>query len=637
MRRWARSVVLATTALGGAAHAAATPGSVEEVVVTATRSERKLLDVPASVAVQSLDDLRRLGFTTGTDEFRGVPGVSLRRGEGGSDDLPFVSIRGSTGVDGYLTMVDGAPFFGPDDEPLLTQVPYAALERIEIVKGPTSTLYGRGGLYGTVNYLTRSPRTSDVSLSASVGSDAYVRGEAELSRRFDWGGALVVAAYQHDGGWREQSRRQVWNLFAKAEADLSAKTTLSASLNLSDRDAEAPNALPLDASGQPLDVIGGAKTFLGFGSPRNRTKGVIAQARLAHEATDALRFTATLQGRSFEQDLRLNFFDPFGVDPARHVVSFNGFGSQGRHKVLFGEATAEWRSGAHTVLAGVSGEASEARSVDTWSGQNGFTAACGFAFYLVEIDYSTGKVLNARHPCFVVDEPLTRDQFKDGFVGAFIQDELALGSRWRLTVGLRYDAFTRRARVASPPSAPSSRLEGDADAFSPKAALSYRFAGGQAYLAYGRGFSSNFGPTFEWNAALYARPTNKPSTLDSYEVGAKGRLLDGTLQYEAALFHTEQRHRRQSLPNPAAETDVTAPSSSLSSAPSTAAAGRSWRSPGGPRRRRGSPPSTVGSTRCGRTTSSRPLPDRWICQGRPRAGWPGTSSISPPNSGSRPG
>ncbi|MCR5876240.1 TonB-dependent receptor [Phenylobacterium sp. J426] len=370
---------------------------------------------------------------------------------------------------------------------------------------------------------------------------------------------LAALSYEDYGGWRENSRKQLLNLFGRADVDLSPRTALTASLNYSDRDSEVPNAIPVDRNGRVVDVIGGEETFIGFGEPRNQTEGLIGQLRLTHKATEALTLAATVQGRRFEQDLRLNFFDPFGTDLTRNVAGFNGFRGQSVHKVLFGEATAEWRGGAHTLIAGVSAERSKSRSLDSWSGQNGFTPECGFAFYLVEVDYTTGAVLNADHPCFVTDDPLTRDRFEDTFVGAFVQDEIALGERWRLTLGLRYDSFKRRAVVASPPTAVEAPLEGDADAFSPKASLSYRYDGGQAYIAYGRGFSSNFGPTFEWDAVQYARPDNKPSKLDSYEIGLKGRLLDGALQYEAAAFYTEQTNRRAGMPNPAAEVDFTAP------------------------------------------------------------------------------
>ena len=133
-------VLCAATALADDVPADTAGERVETVVVTATRREQRREDVPASIAVQEIDALKQNGFTHGTDEFRGVPGVFFRRGEGDGDEFPFVSIRGSTGTEGYLAMIDGVPFMGVDEEPLLSQVPYDALQQVEIVKGPVSAL-----------------------------------------------------------------------------------------------------------------------------------------------------------------------------------------------------------------------------------------------------------------------------------------------------------------------------------------------------------------------------------------------------------------------------------------------------------------------------------------------------------------
>ena len=75
---------------------------IERIVVTAayphaTRSEQLLLDVLAVITLQNFEDLRKKSFTYGTDEFRGVPGVFFRRGEGDGEGFPFISILGATG------------------------------------------------------------------------------------------------------------------------------------------------------------------------------------------------------------------------------------------------------------------------------------------------------------------------------------------------------------------------------------------------------------------------------------------------------------------------------------------------------------------------------------------------------------
>ncbi len=532
---------------------------LEEVVVTTSRGERNLLEVPASVTTQNVEELRDLGFTYGSEEFRGIPGVFVRRGEGDGDEFLFVSIRGSSGTEGYVALIDGVPFLGADEEPLLNQVPYDALERVEVVKGPMSALYGRGGLYGAVNYITRLPRSNDTSLAVTAGEDDYYRGEATFNRVFSHGKALLSAAYEDYGGWREQGGKRVLNLFGRTEFDLTDRTTLDLSANYFDRNSEVPNAVPATPDGQILPVFGGAKHFLGYGDPRNRTEGIIGSARLTHSPSDALSFSVVAQARRYDQTSELNFYDPLGLDLDQHLVGFNGYRSDSGQDVYFTEGTVSYRQGAHTLVAGISGERSRSRGIDYWSGVNGFTDECGYNFYLIQFDYTTGENVSADHPCFAVNDPLTRDRFTNTFWGAFLQDEIQLADSWRLTLGGRYDAFERKARVASPPDQPYSQLSGKASAFSPKAAISWLYGGGQVYFAYGRGFNSNFGTTFEWDAAQYARPQNKPSKLDSYELGWKGRALQDRLQFEAALFYTEQSNRRQFMPNPDAEFDPGAP------------------------------------------------------------------------------
>ena len=116
---------------------AAEADEIDEIVVTATRDEKPLLEVPASITVQSTAELRQKGFVVGTDEFRGVPGVFVRRGGGDNDEFPSISIRGVTGNHGndtFLAMIDGVPFVGPDEEVLLYEVPYGVIEQPQLCR-----------------------------------------------------------------------------------------------------------------------------------------------------------------------------------------------------------------------------------------------------------------------------------------------------------------------------------------------------------------------------------------------------------------------------------------------------------------------------------------------------------------------
>jgi outer membrane receptor protein involved in Fe transport len=558
----ATAVLAALCASGALASDESAPGSVlDQVVVTATRIETTLIEVPASVAVRDLAELRADGFTFGTDEYRGVPGVFFRRGEGDGDEFPFVSFRGSLGTEGSLSMIDGVPLVGLYEETQLNEVPYDAIERIEIVKGPVSALYGRGALYGATNYITRSAREARSSATLTLGGDDYVRGDVALSRALAGGGGILgSASYEDYGGWREQGGRRILNLFGKLEADLGERTSLTSYATYTDRDSELPNGIPLDADGELIPFAGGREGFLGFEEPRTQSDSLMLGARLQHAVQGGPVLALTAHGREIERTSRLNFFDPFGVDLSRGVIGMNGFLGDTRQRVAYLEGTARWDLDRVNVIAGVTGERSRITEVVRWTGQNGFTPECGFTFFLVEIDAIGGNVLNDDHPCFVRDALQTDARFENRFWGAFAQAEIDLAERWRATLGGRWDSFRREAEYAPIAGVTlGGAADGRADAFSPKAALSYLPDWGQLYFAYGRGFNSNFGATFEWDPVQYARPETRPTTIDSYELGAKGRAFGDALQFEAAVYYTRQKNRRQIIPNPAAETDFTAP------------------------------------------------------------------------------
>ena len=534
---------------------------LDEIVVTATRTEKSLIEVPASIAVQDVFELRQNGFQFGTDEFRGVTGVFFRRGEGDADEFPFVSFRGSTGTEGSISLVDGIPFIGLFEEVQLNEIPYDAIEQIEIVKGPVSALYGRGALYGATNYITRDPDEDALTARLTGASDGYYRADATIERTFGERGGLLLAGTLEDyEGWRDHAERRIFNIFGKGRFELSDQTTLSAYLNINDRDTELPNGRPLGANGEILPFVGGDEGFIGFEDPNNDTRNYLAAITLEHRVSDDLSFAAKGSYREIERDVFLNFFDPFGRNLDAGIVGYNGFRGATTQEVFYGELTTRWQTGRHDIIAGITAEQSDSEELNFWTGQNGFTVECGFTFFLVEVDFLSGDVLNLDNPCFVRDQLLTDNDFDNTFWGAFIQDEITLSERVRLTLGLRFDDFSRDATFfAIEGITAGGDQSGDADAFSPKATLSYLTDWGQVYVAYGRGFNSNFGASFEWNPVQYVRPESRPTTIDSLEVGLKGRFFDERLSVEAIVFASEQEDRRQIVNNPAADNDFTQP------------------------------------------------------------------------------
>ncbi|MBO0367607.1 TonB-dependent receptor [Pseudomonas putida] len=160
-RIFSRSSTLAVL-LAGAAHAQTNPPepvplTLEDVVVTASGFEQRVEDAPASITVIDGEDLRRKSYRDLGDAVRDVEGVTVNGGANESD----ISMRGMPG-DYTLILVDGkrqsareSRVNGNAGYEQSFVPPAAAIERIEVVRGPMSSLYGSDAIGGVINVITR--------------------------------------------------------------------------------------------------------------------------------------------------------------------------------------------------------------------------------------------------------------------------------------------------------------------------------------------------------------------------------------------------------------------------------------------------------------------------------------------------
>ncbi len=133
---------------------------LDEVIVTATRSEIDPAEAPGSVTVISREQIEQRGGENVLDLMRGTPGISLQGiGSGGRK---AISLRGMESKH-TLILVDGKRIpasndvIGPNTDYQYDWIPTGRIDRIEIVRGPMSVLYGADALGGVVNIITRKP------------------------------------------------------------------------------------------------------------------------------------------------------------------------------------------------------------------------------------------------------------------------------------------------------------------------------------------------------------------------------------------------------------------------------------------------------------------------------------------------
>lgn len=222
---------------------------LEAVVVTATRNPLSIGDIPASVTVLSGADLRARGIVSVIDALREVPGVSIARvGSFGGQTSVFV--RG--GQSNYTkVLVDGVPVNesgGAFDFATLTT---DNIERIEVVRGPSSVVWGSDAVTGVINLITRSGRGGPrMSASLRTGTFATVDADAQISQSSaSTTYSVGIGRHGAKGIYAFNNRFGETVLSGRADAAVDEKTDASFTVRYLDFVAHYPT----NGSGTPVD------------------------------------------------------------------------------------------------------------------------------------------------------------------------------------------------------------------------------------------------------------------------------------------------------------------------------------------------------------------------------------------------
>ena len=148
----------------------------ESITVTPTRTEQRLGDVPASVSIVDKETIRRSPAVVVDDVLRQVPAFSLFRRSSSVASHPTtqgVSLRGigPSGVSRSLVLIDGVPFNDPFGGWVYwTRVPLESVDRIEVVEGNTSSVYGNFAMGGVINVVSARPRPRTFEFRTQYGN-----------------------------------------------------------------------------------------------------------------------------------------------------------------------------------------------------------------------------------------------------------------------------------------------------------------------------------------------------------------------------------------------------------------------------------------------------------------------------------
>ena len=517
----ASAVALAALSVLGTARAEDPQANADlpEVVVTATRIGRAAFEVPASIDSVSIDDVSDVLGVNPSDVLAGIPGLLARDRQNYAQDEQ-ISIRGfgaraTFGVRGVRLYTDGIPATMPDGQGQVSHFNLDSAERIEVLRGPFSALYGNAS-GGVIQLFTADgsdpPQVGLDLVGASFGTARASANARGVAGDFDYN--LDVTHFQTDG-YRDHSGAKRESGNAKLAWKIGDGGKLTVLVNtLALPGADDPLGLThAQFDADPRSVAAVATQFDTRKSVQQDQGGAIWDQDLGDG--HALRLLGYYGRRSVEQYLAIPVSAQANPKHSGGVVDLDSG---------YGGADARW-----TWHGELGGRAFEIAAGLSWDRQQQHRR--GYENFV-------GDVLGVRGA-------LRRDE--DDAVHDFDQYAQAtwqVADRWALTAGLRhsdvaFDANDHYIRSGNPDDGGGV----DYGATTPVVGLLWRAAPGvNAYLTYGRGFET---PTF--NELGYRDDGGAglafdldPARSRNAELGVKWRP-DARVDANVAVFRADTR------------------------------------------------------------------------------------------------
>ncbi|MBW2010677.1 MAG: TonB-dependent receptor [Deltaproteobacteria bacterium] len=215
---------------------------LDEVVVSTSRTEISVSDAPQSVTVLSSEEIMASPHQRVEDIVRSMAGIyNFRHYSQQSNGIVSPLIIRGVGKNRVLVLVDGVPQNDNFNNSIAWvawgHIPKETIERIEIVRGPTSALYGSEGLGGVIHIITKKPRTRrKTSIRADVGTADTYGGFGFHSQKIKDFGFMLAGGYEESDGFYMTDHPETYNIkryrdvgkvFGKATYDLNASSDLS--------------------------------------------------------------------------------------------------------------------------------------------------------------------------------------------------------------------------------------------------------------------------------------------------------------------------------------------------------------------------------------------------------------------------
>jgi catecholate siderophore receptor len=498
---------------------------------TLPKLTQPLRDTPQSITVvprQLMDDK---GVTSMTDALRSVPGVSLQAGEAGAqgDNL---SLRGFSARNDIF--LDGMRDFGSYYRDAFN------FESVEVLKGPSSVLFGRGSTGGVVNQVSKTAHLgNDNRQTVSVGDNGLRRVTSDVNQQLNDTSALRINVMANKNGvaGRDVAEYQRFGFAGSYALGIGTDTRTTFDYFHQTENDTPDYGLPW-YFGRPAPVD--PRNYYGFSDGNNflDTTADIATAKIEHDfdASTAIRNQTrfayyTRNARITEAQIPSSVTTSTPLDSI--VVNRKQISTQSQETFLQNQTDVTKRFDTaglqHTLVSGIEiGRETSAPLRLTYNGVPGTS--------LVNPD--------PNQPFSYSSVTLNRNTTSTAVsFGAYAIDTVKIDPQWEVTGGIRWDRFdTDFSQVDSTGTTNFSRVDSKP---SYRADIVYKpVENGSIYLAYG----TSFNPSAETLSLSDATANTPPEENRTYEAGTKWDLFAERLSLRGAIYQLDKTNAR--VPDP---------------------------------------------------------------------------------------
>ena len=489
-----------------------------EISSTLTRTETPLVEIPQNIQIVEPDFLSDLQVFSIDQVYQAVPGIT-------SAGYGAVNIRGfNTNTRNFLTNgLKGSPY--PEGvEPLM-----ANIERVEVLYGASSILYGADNIGGNINLITKQPKKhTTFNASLSGGSFNLARAMADVTGSINKKESLYFlfgAAYQNGGKFTDDFDNENIQVYGSLKWEIGSKTTFQFNGNYT-RDRASSNYAPSIPVyyGEDPRLFSLPTEFSTFG-PVTEYKGNSFQVQGILEHTFNDNWKGNLAMAYSESRADRKELSTYDIDPETNEASRSIYILQLNSPTL---TINPYVNGKFSFLGM---EHSMVTGLDITNSQSNYPEG---------YDIISTDPLNVLSPTYPTIPPSNPDyiwntkteEFVFNTLGVYVSDQISFSDKFKALIGLRYDNYYRRyLALYQDDSVAIEELPEVSESFIPRAGLVYLPTENTSiYIDYNKGFIPQYS-----NYANVGGPFD-PETSDQFELGYKGSHFNGSIQATAAFY-----------------------------------------------------------------------------------------------------